>query len=97
VLSQLRLCREFYIRGSVHRNSKFMKSKEIQQYADISLLQNHSTYFGCLPHPSSEVHKIVGAASGTNKDQSLFGWGTALAQWLRCCATNRKVAGSIPA
>ena len=22
---------------------------------------------------------------------------TALAQWLRCCATNRKVAGSIPA
>ena len=23
-------------------------------------------------------------------------WGTALAQWLRCCATNRKVAGSIP-
>jgi len=22
--------------------------------------------------------------------------GTALAQWLRCCATNRKVAGSIP-
>ena len=26
----------------------------------------------------------------------LFG-GTAVAQWLRCCATNRKVAGSIPA
>jgi hypothetical protein len=24
-------------------------------------------------------------------------WGTAVAQWLRCCATNRKVAGSIPA
>ena len=23
--------------------------------------------------------------------------GTALAQWLRCCATNRKVAGSISA
>ena len=23
--------------------------------------------------------------------------GAALAQWLRCCATNRKVAGSIPA
>ena len=23
--------------------------------------------------------------------------GTVLAQWLRCCATNRKVAGSIPA
>ena len=23
--------------------------------------------------------------------------GTAVAQWLRCCATNRKIAGSIPA
>jgi len=23
--------------------------------------------------------------------------GTAVAQWLRCCATNRKVAGSTPA
>jgi len=22
--------------------------------------------------------------------------GTTVAQWLRCCATNRKVAGSIP-
>ena len=24
-------------------------------------------------------------------------WGTAVAQWLRCCATNRKVTGSIQA
>ena len=24
-------------------------------------------------------------------------WGTAVAQWLRCCVKNRKVAGSIPA
>ena len=24
-------------------------------------------------------------------------WGTTVTQWLRCCATNRKVAGSIPA
>ena len=23
-------------------------------------------------------------------------WGAAVAQWLRCCATNRKVAGSTP-
>ena len=29
-----------------------------------------------------------------NPKESL--WGTAVAQWLRCCATNRKVAGSIP-
>jgi hypothetical protein len=26
----------------------------------------------------------------------LCGVGTAVAQWLRCCATNRKMAGSIP-
>jgi len=28
---------------------------------------------------------------------STYPKGTAVAQWLRCCATNRKVAGSIPA
>ena len=28
---------------------------------------------------------------------SVFSYVTAVAQWLRCCATNRKVAGSIPA
>jgi len=26
-----------------------------------------------------------------------YQWGTAVAKWLRCCATNRKDAGSIPA
>jgi len=26
----------------------------------------------------------------------LFLMGTAVAQWLRCCATNRKVAGLVP-
>jgi len=40
----------------------------MQQYADIYLLQNHSTYFGCPPHPSSVVHKTVTAASGTGHD-----------------------------
>ena len=25
-----------------------------------------------------------------------YSYGTAVAQWLRCCATNQKVAGSIP-
>ena len=31
------------------------------------------------------------------KGPLLIGKGTAVAQWLRCCSTNRKVAGSIPA
>jgi len=38
----------------------------MQQYAVcFILLQNHSTCFGCLPHPSSGVLKTVTAASGT--------------------------------
>jgi hypothetical protein len=30
-------------------------------------------------------------------DAYILAWGTAVARWLRCCVTNRKVAGSIPA
>jgi hypothetical protein len=26
----------------------------------------------------------------------MYTWGIAVAQWLRCCTTNRKIAGSIP-
>ena len=32
-----------------------------------------------------------------NKRDTIKKTGTAVAQWLRCCATNRMVAGSIPA
>ena len=62
---------EFFIHGSVHRNSILMRSNKMQQYAGINLLKNHSTskftyeYFGCPWHPSSGVHKNVTAASGT--------------------------------
>ena len=54
----------FYIHGSVNRNSILIRSNKMQLYADIYLLQNYSTYFVCLPHPSSGVHKTVTAASG---------------------------------
>ena len=37
----------------------------MQQYADIYLLQSHSTYFGCLQHPSPGVLKTVTAEAGT--------------------------------
>jgi len=40
------------------------------------------------------VHRCVKAIFLFNYSKST---GTAVAQWLRCCATNRKVAGSIPA
>jgi len=35
-------------------------------------------------------------AERINKELLMFSVGTAVAQWLRCCATIRKVAGSIP-
>jgi len=53
----------FYIHVSVHRDSVLIRSEEMQQYASVYLLQNHSTYFGCPSHPSSGVHQTVTAAS----------------------------------
>ena len=37
----------------------------MQQYAGVYLLQNYSTCFGFLSHPSLGVHQTVTAASGT--------------------------------
>jgi len=58
-----------------------------------------------VPAPSSGYRhmvrvQFVGAAiTGTTRSITFFSslklWGTAVAQWLRWCATNRKVAGSI--
>ena len=56
---------EFYIHGSVHRESILIRSNDMQQYAGVYLLQNYSTCFGCLSRPSSGVHQTVNAASGT--------------------------------
>ena len=55
---------KFYIRGSVHRNSRLKKPNQMQQYADVYLLLNYSTCFGRPSRPSSGVHKTVVAASG---------------------------------
>ena len=61
----------FYIRGSVHLNSRLKKSNKLQQYADVYLLLNYSTCFGRPSRPSSGVHKTVVAASGT--DHTIWG------------------------
>jgi len=61
----------FYIRGSLHRNSRLKKSNEMQQYADIYLLLNYSTCFGRPSRPSSGLHKTAVAASGT--DHTIWG------------------------
>jgi hypothetical protein len=42
-----------------------ISSNDMQQYAGVYLLQNCSTCFGCLSHPSSGVQGTVTAASGT--------------------------------
>ena len=55
----------FYIHGSVHRNPIIIRSNKMQEYAGVYLLQNYSTCFGCLSHPSAGVHQTVTAASGT--------------------------------
>ena len=64
-------CNFFYICGSVHRNSRLKKSNEMQEYADIYLPLNYPTCFGRPSRPSSEVHKTVSAASGT--DHTVWG------------------------
>jgi hypothetical protein len=48
---------------------------------------------------SPEIHLVnncIGDRGGTVVKVLHYKQGTAVAQWLRCHATNRKVAGSIP-
>jgi len=42
-----------------------IKIQQMQQYADIYLLQSHSTCFGVSQHPSSGVLNNLTTASGT--------------------------------
>jgi len=35
----------------------------MQQYAGVYLMQNYSTCFGCLLHPSSGLHQTVTAVT----------------------------------
>ena len=65
----------------------------IQQDATIYRLfisANCSACFGWYLHPPPIIR-------GSYHCIYSIWQGTAVAQWLRCCATNRKVAGSIPA
>ena len=62
---KLHMFRIFYNHGSVNRDSILTRCNEMQQYTGVYLLQNYSTGFGRLSHPSSGVHQTVTAASGT--------------------------------
>ena len=57
--------RTWRVHWSRYLNCILIISNEMQQYAGVYLLQNYSTCFGCLSHPSSGVHQTVTAASGT--------------------------------
>ena len=57
--------------GEKDFNRNFYISMNVQRDATIRslyfiLLQDHSTCFGCRPHPSSGVHKTVVTATGTS-------------------------------
>ena len=55
----------FYIHGSVHRNSILIRYNKMQQYAGIYLLQNHSLHVSGVHRTHHQENKTVTAASGT--------------------------------
>jgi len=56
----------FYVYGSVHRRSiLIIVQRNATQTNLFIILQVHSTFFGCQPHPSSGIHKTVTIASGS--------------------------------
>ena len=68
MILQIRTSFFFYVHGSVHHKSMLKMSNEMQQYAVcFILLKNHSTCFGCLPHPSPGLHQTVTTAPGTSQ------------------------------
>jgi len=79
----------FYVRGSVHRDSRLKISNKMQLYADIYLLLNYSTCFGRPSRPSSGFHRTVVAASGTDHTT----WGVSSPDSVVC----RKGCNIIPA
>jgi len=83
---------DFYIHGSVHRDSILLRSNEMQQYEGVYLLQNYSTCFGCLSHPSSEIHQTVTAASGTSHSVRATTFRQAWPRWRNVVALTRDMA-----
>jgi len=68
-----------------------LKADQILQH---EVLKNsfHINLFQSVAQQYIYIYKMINI-----KTQSWYIQCTAVAQWLRCCATNRKVAGSIPA
>ena len=77
-----------------------IKEKAEPRKVKLPCCQNH-----VFQVPASNVITVYTFKFTTNKLHNVFIFirhnyymfrGTAVAQWLRCCATNRKGAGSIP-
>ena len=54
-----------YTRTSTEHFLLIIVQRDATQSSLFIILQVHSKCFGCLPHPSSGVHKTVTTASGT--------------------------------
>ena len=67
--------------------------RAIQQGAFVRLCDSTCTNTISTLH----VYVYVSRWNGSNTYVIVGTAGTAVEQWLRCCTTNRKVAGSIPA
>jgi len=64
---------------------------------DITCLQMVKLKWGKIRALRSEEANVMRVCFVVSLRWNNVGVWTAVAQWLRCCATNRKVAGSIPA
>ena len=81
--------RAIYMTTYVLLYSKLKRSNKMQQYADIYLLLNYSTYFGHPSRPSSGVYKTVVAASvlltqycaGDKIEKNEMGWACGAYGW----------------
>jgi len=76
--------------GPVHKGCASFRN--VRNYLPV----DHAYY------KNSELHECVkkGSTCGLKTHENISYYaeeGTAVAQWLRCCTSNRKVVGSIPA
>jgi len=54
--------------------------RDATQNSLFIILQVHSTYFGCQPHPSSGVHKTLTTATSLQRGQAWPRWREVAAQ-----------------
>ena len=96
-------CKFYFSSHCVRRCSRCMR--QIHDFAAVTAGERRP-HFVLVPHPRRRCNirkdetRIRWHRDRLLSQYSSFPsqyWGTAVAQWLRCCATNQKVAGSIPA